>query len=228
MFCDEYFLLRRQNRRDLRALADGDREVLRGIARRLDDATWNSYEAQRVLRDLIDLAARAGQEGRPLTEALGKDPAGTVDELCAAIDPGTPLDRLLTWWPAAGAASGAFLAGMAVRRQSWPLWGTAAVFAVYSLWLLASALFRRQLSQPPGKGGLSPRLLAGLGVLLALALVVAVPRLVRPVDVPAPTWALSLGFFALAAASWAARTARYNACARRRPWRESAQAPRAR
>lgn len=111
MFCDEYFLLRRQNRRDLRALADGDREVLRGIARRLDDATWNSYEAQRVLRDLIDLAARAGQEGRPLTEALGKDPAGTVDELCAAIDPGTPLDRLLTWWPAAGAASGAFLAG---------------------------------------------------------------------------------------------------------------------
>ena len=178
MFCDEYFLLRRQNRRDLRALADGDREVLRGIARRLDDATWNSYEAQRVLRDLIDLAARAGQEGRPLTEALGKDPAGTVDELCAAIDPGTPPDRLLTWWPAAGAASGAFL--------------------------------------------------AGLGVLLALALVVAVPWLVRPVDVPAPTWALSLGFFALAAASWAARTVRYNACARRRPWRESAQAPRAR
>lgn len=228
MFCDEYFLLRRQNRRDLRALADGDREVLRGIARRLDDATWNSYEAQRVLRDLIDLAARAGQEGRPLTEALGKDPAGTVDELCAAIDPGTPLDRLLTWWPAAGAASGAFLTGMAVQRQSWPLWGTAAVFAVYSLWLLASALFRRQFSQPPEKGGLSPRLLAGLGVLLALALVVAVPRLVRPVDVPAPTWALSLGFFALAAASWAARTVRYNACARRRPWRESAQAPRAR
>lgn len=74
-----------------------------------------------------------------------------MDELCAAIDPGTPLDRLLTWWPAAGAASGAFLAGMAVQRQSWPLWGTAAV-----------------------------------------------------------------------------RTARYNACARRRPWRESAQAPRAR
>ena len=35
MFCDEYFLLRRQNRRDLRALADGDREVLRGIAREL-------------------------------------------------------------------------------------------------------------------------------------------------------------------------------------------------
>ncbi len=164
MFCDEYFLLRRQNRRDLRALADGDREVLRGIARRLDDATWNSYEAQRVLRALIDLAARAGQEGRPLTEALGKDPAGTVDELCAAIDPGTPLDRLL----------------------------------------------------------------AGLGVLLALALVVAVPCLVRPVDVQAPAWALSLGFFALAAASWAVRTARYNACARRRPWRESAQAPRAR
>ena len=65
MFCDEYFLLRRQNRRDLRALADGDREVLRGIARRLDDATWDSYEAQLVLRDLIDLAARAGQEGRP-------------------------------------------------------------------------------------------------------------------------------------------------------------------
>lgn len=121
MFCDEYFLLRRQNRRDLRALADGDREVLRGIARRLDDATWNSYEAQRVQRDLIDLAARAGQEGRPLTEALGKEPAGTVDELCAAIDPGTPLDRLLTWWPAAGAASGAFLAGVAVQRQSWPL-----------------------------------------------------------------------------------------------------------
>lgn len=151
MFCDEYFLLRRQNRRDLRALADGDREVLRGIARRLDDATWNSYEAQRVLRDLIDLAARAGQEGRPLTEALGKEPAGTVDELCAAIDPGTPLDRLLTWWPAAGAASGAFLAGVAVQRQSWPLWGTAAVFAVYSLWLLASALFRRQFSQPPEK-----------------------------------------------------------------------------
>ena len=66
----------------------------------------------------------------------------------------------------------------------------------------------------------------GKGVLFAL--VVAVPRLVRPVDVPAPTWALSLGFFALAAASWAVRTARYNACARRRPWRESAQAPRAR
>ena len=65
-------------------------------------------------------------------------------------------------------------------------------------------------------------------MLLALALVVAVPWLVRPVDVPAPTWALSLGFFALAAASWAARTARYNACARRRPWRESAQAPRVR
>ena len=93
MVFSEYHALCRQNQKDRAALNDLDKNSVDRARVWLQQVSMNAYEVERVLRDLILMAAEADRRGETLRSTLG-DEDTFYRNLADSIDRGNLLDYL--------------------------------------------------------------------------------------------------------------------------------------
>lgn len=92
MMRDEYRMLKREN--DLRAssLTDADQDELQYARGLLQSVSANFYEIERIRKDLIGMAARAEIAGGDLRSSIGADRESFYRGLAENVDKGNPFD----------------------------------------------------------------------------------------------------------------------------------------
>ena len=220
MAFSEYLALWRQNRKDRAALNDLDKNSVDRAKDWLKAVSWNSYEVELVVRDLILMAAEADRQGKTLRETLG-------DEDAFYSDHGNLLDYVTGYFAALTAAVGAIgILIFAVVPDTGPTDGGMLLVQLLGQILVATCiiLFARQFLPPRSKGHLGAKIVLGVLDLLAIAFVCTTwiwrdafrTFPLSPITVCLLLMAVGLLLLLL-------RVVRYNLLAARHPWRENSR-----
>lgn len=226
MAFSEYLALWRQNRKDRVALNDLDKNSVDRAKDWLKAVSWNSYEVELVVRDLILMAAEADRQGKTLRETLGDEDA-FYSNLADSIDHGNLLDYVTGYFAALTAAVGAIgVLIFAVVPGTGPMDAGTLLVQLLGQILVATCtiLFARQFLPPRSKGHLGAKIVLGVLDLLAIAFVCTTwiwrdafrTFPLSPITVCLLLMAVGLLLLLL-------RVVRYNLLAARHPWRENSR-----
>ena len=227
MAFSEYLALWRQNRKDRAALNDLDKNSVDRAKDWLKAVSWNSYEVELVVRDLILMAAEADRQGKTLRETLGDEDA-FYSNLTDSIHHGNLIDyvtgdfALLT--AAVGAIGTVIFAVMPDRDPT-----DAGMFLLQLLGQILVATFSillgRKFLPPLNKGHIGAKMLLATLDLAALVFVCTTwmwKDAFRTFPLPPIAVCLLLLVFGLLLRL--CRFVRYNLLASRHPWRENTRA----
>lgn len=223
MVFSEYHALWLQNRKDRAALNDLDKNSVDRAKDWLKAVSWNSYEVEIVVRDLILMAAEADRQGKSLRQTLGDEDA-FYSNLADSIHHGNLFDYITGYFALLTAAVGAIgTVIFAVVPDTGPTDAGMLLVQLLGQILVAtfSILLGRQFLPPLNKGHVWAKIILTLLDLAALVLVCTTwiwKDNFRTFPLPPITVCLLL--FAFGLLLRLCRVARYNLLAARHPWRE--------
>lgn len=223
MVFSEYHALWLQNRKDRAALNDLDKNSVDRAKDWLKAVSWNSYEVEIVVRDLILMAAEADRQGKSLRQTLGDEDA-FYSNLADSIHHGNLFDYITGYFALLTAAVGAIgTVIFAVVPDTGPTDAGMLLVQLLGQILLAtfSILLGRQFLPPLNKGHVWAKIILTLLDLAALVLVCTTwiwKDSFRTFPLPPITVCLLL--FAFGLLLRLCRVVRYNLLAARHPWRE--------
>lgn len=226
MAFNEYYALWRQNRKDRAALNDLDKNSVDRAKDWLKAVSWNSYEVELVVRDLILMAQEADRQGKTLRETLGDEDA-FYSNLADSIDHGNLLDYATGYFAALTAAVGAVGALIfAVVPGTGPMDAGMLLIQLLGQIMVAtcSILLGRQFMPPLNKGHIGAKIVLAALDLLALGFV-CTTWIWRDAFRTFPLSPITVCLLLMAAGLLLLllRVVRYNRLAARHPWRENAR-----
>lgn len=224
MAFSEYHALWLQNRKDRAALNDLDKNSVDRARDWLKAVSWNSYEVELVVRDLILMAAEADRQGKTLRETLGDEDA-FYSNLADSIHHGNLIDYVTGYFALLTAAVGAIgTVIFAVMPDNGPT--DAGMFLLQLLGQILVATFSillgRQFLPPLNKGHVWAKVILFLSDLAALVFVCTTWMWKDAFRTfPLPPIAVCLLLLAFGLLLRLCRVVRYNLLAARHPWREN-------
>lgn len=225
MVFSEYHALCRQNQKDRAALNDLDKNSVDRARVWLQQVSMNAYEVERVLRDLILMAAEADRRGETLRSTLG-DEDTFYRNLADSIDRGNLLDYLTGYFGTilfgVGVVYGGLMALFGIKQPA-DAGRLMVSLVLYTTLGTLGMLLKRQFKPPLDKNHLPAKILLIVLSVVFLGLAITLPfwMLRLPLEsFPMQPTTVCLLLAAVGLLLMLLRVVRYNLMATRHPWRE--------
>ena len=225
LFQNQYTILKKANDLSIQTLNTDNRMTLNEIRDCLQCITWNRYEIERILKDMIEIAVHCELEGRTLREEVGGDTTRFLLEMAPDLPRGTPLDDVCTWYP----HMMLFMVCLNLLSLLMPGNKNPEVIHVISspfrwmIWMCVLAWFQRMaLKIRVRYGSCIAQFLWYLLMLVVFVAICLVPNYVSPAHPVTMSYWLAIAYelaWAIGCQLW--QNFHYNRCAARHPWQEA-------